>query len=37
MYLHMTRKIAGDSFETAFLQQLSALGLSVSTQLSNLA
>ena len=37
MFLHMTRKIAGDSFETAFLQQLSSLGLSISTQLSNLA
>ena len=37
MYLHMTRKISSDRFETAFLQQLSALGLSVSTQVSNLA
>ena len=37
MYLHMTRKITADSFETAFLQQLASLGLSVSTQLSNLA
>ncbi|MCR4843681.1 MAG: hypothetical protein K5843_01675 [Bacteroidales bacterium] len=37
MYLHMTRKVAGDRFEMAFLRQLSALGLSVSTQLTNLA
>ena len=37
MYLHMTRKISSDRYETAFLQQLSALGLSVSTQVSNLA
>lgn len=37
MYIHMTRKIAEDRFETAFLQQLSALGLTVSTELSNLA
>ncbi len=37
MYLHMTRKIEGDRFETAFLKQLASLGLSVSTELSNLA
>lgn len=37
MYLHMTRKIEEDRFETAFLQQLSSLGLTVGTQLSNLA
>jgi len=36
-YLHMTRKVAGDRFESAFLRQLSNLGISVSTQLSNLA
>ena len=37
MYLHMTRKIAEDRYETAFLRLLSTLGLTVSTELSNLA
>lgn len=37
LYLHMTRKIAQDSFEQAFLQQLSALGLSYNSSLSVLA
>ena len=35
--LHMTRKIADDRFETAFLEQLGRLGLSVETTLCNLA
>ena len=33
----MTRKIQEDRFETAFLQQLSSLGLTIGTQVSNLA
>lgn len=37
LYLHMTRKVAQDRFETAFLRQLSQLGLTVETTLSNLA
>ena len=37
LYLHMTRKIASDRFETFFLRQLSQLGLTVETTLSNLA
>lgn len=37
LYLHMTRKIASDRFETSFLRQLSQLGLTVETTLSNLA
>ena len=37
MYIHMTRKIKEDRFETAFLQQLSSLGLTIGTQVSNLA
>ena len=37
LYLHMTRKIARDSFEQSFLKQLEALGLTFCTQLSQLA
>ena len=37
LYLHMTRKIASDRFETAFLKQMSALGLTAELTLSNLA
>jgi len=37
LYLHMTRKIGSDRFETSFLRQLSQLGLTVETTLSNLA
>ena len=37
LYLHMTRKIASDRFETAFLQQLSALGLSADISRGNIA
>ena len=37
LYLHMTRKIARDSFENAFLYQLASLGITVDTSVSNLA
>ena len=37
LYLHMTRKIAGDSFETAFLKQMSALGIPAELTLDELA
>ena len=37
LYLHMTRKIARDSFENAFLYQLASLGITVETSVSNLA
>ena len=37
LYLHMTRKVACDSFEATFLRQLSRLGLTVETTLGNLA
>ena len=37
VYLHMTRKIASDRFENAFLKQMSALGLTAELTLSNLA
>ena len=37
LYLHMTRKVASDNFETAFLKQMSALGLSAELTCDNLA
>jgi hypothetical protein len=37
LYFHLTRKIARDSFEFAFLRQLSALEIPVSATLDNLA
>ena len=37
LFLHMTRKIARDSFENAFLYQLSSLGIACESSLSNLA
>ena len=37
LYFHLTRKIARDSFEFAFLRQLSALEIPVSATLENLA
>lgn len=37
LYLHMTRKIARDSFEQSFLEQLSLLGLYPRTSVSDLA
>ena len=37
LYLHMTRKIARNTFEQAFLAKLSSLGISFSQSVSALA
>ncbi|MBO7071332.1 MAG: hypothetical protein J6W09_08585, partial [Bacteroidales bacterium] len=37
LYFHLTRKIAEDSFEQAFIDQLAALGIPTQVTVSNLA